>query len=284
MIFRDFFSNNKARRKAQSKEKNKEKGREKSQLNRHVLIGTHHKTGTVWMQKCFTKIAKKLGVPWVNVSRPAGFYRSDEQIKGFIENLAEQQEKIMIFDTHSHFGQIETLDEACFTGFKVIRDPVSVICSATKYHTWSKESWLHRQQARFDGGSYQQKINAFGTVNEQYRFEMDFASKSTIKKMSREALGTVLQRFRYEDLIADHEMIIFADFFRSLGLSEKQIEDCLLIIWNNSIFGGLDTGKIAHIQANPNENYGDDWDEKTREKFNRTLLPYAEKLGYGRRR
>ncbi len=70
----------------------------------HVMVGTHHKTGTVWMLNVFSQIARETGSALVQLSElPAA-----ERAPIIRKALAEPTRQIL-FDTHSRFARSRRL-------------------------------------------------------------------------------------------------------------------------------------------------------------------------------
>lgn len=249
-------------------------------MNKHLLIGTFHKTGTVWMQNTFINIAKRIGSEFCNVSNYSEFYQSDKQICNYLNDIANSESPKIVFDGHSSFGFIKHLPVERFKGFKVVRNPIDLISSAANYHAWSKEAWLHRPRKDFGGMTYHQKINALNSSNERYRFEINNSALYEIRKMADDRLSENMVTVKYEDLISDTEMTLFAQLLNSSGFSEAEIGIGKEVFWDNSVFGELDSKNIKHIQNKQGNKYGADWDQETWLEYKKIISPYANKCGY----
>ena len=46
----------------------------------HVLVGTHHRTGTAWMHSVFREISEQLAVPYLHLNRIGVSGRSREGV------------------------------------------------------------------------------------------------------------------------------------------------------------------------------------------------------------
>lgn len=84
-------------------------------LSKKILIGTHHKTGTVWLLSIFKKICYSYSLNFYN---------------GLQSNLPEQFD--VFFQTHSKFD-LDSFDDE-FRGIHLIRDPRDVVISGSFYH------------------------------------------------------------------------------------------------------------------------------------------------------
>ena len=121
-----------------------------------ILVGTHHKTGTVWMSSIFFRIGKLINIPMYNISTGNLGPSKEDKIR-VIENAMADNKRAIIYDNHSQFP-LDDIKEYPIKGIRVVRNPKSLIVSAAKYHSWSNEKWLHEPMEKFDGVSYQEKF------------------------------------------------------------------------------------------------------------------------------
>ena len=150
-----------------------------------ILVGTHHKTGTVWMRRLFEGFCAVLGER-LHSGRQQDLPRSAHV---FLQN-------------HSRFD-VAALGRS-YRGLHVIRDPRDVLISAARYHARASESWLHVRRLRFWGLTYQEVIRRKRSLHEAILFEMDHAGRNAICEMlvwdrTRAEFCTA----KYEDLIED---------------------------------------------------------------------------------
>src|SRR5690349_8119257 len=108
-----------------------------------ILVGTHHKTGTVWMGSLFRQLAERLNRAY------------------FIGNPKDVSEDVDIFQhVNSGFNLpfMARLEEGsrAWRGIHIIRDPRDVIVSGCFYHQKSAEKWLHLPLEKFEGRTYQE--------------------------------------------------------------------------------------------------------------------------------
>ena len=105
----------------------------------------------------------------------------------------------------------------------LIRDPRDVLISAMHYHKTADEAWLHQTVPGGGDVPYQRKLNSFATPFEQYLFEMENASSSTIEDMLdwRYDRPNCLE-IRYEDLRVDHSMALWSQILAFLGFDESE--------------------------------------------------------------
>lgn len=186
-----------------------------------LLIGTYHKTGTVWMQRVFLNLAKALETGFQGshlghdpIDPAPGFY----------------------LDDHSQFPQ--SLLDTDYGGFRMVRDPRDVVISGAHYHVKSHESWLHSPRDDKDGKSYQQAINACETQVEKYLFEMKNVALHTCQQMlaDYERLPD-FTTVRYETWMTDTAMSDFEATMRGLGFSGLELQQAKDTFFQFSLFG-----------------------------------------------
>ena len=136
--------------------------------------------------------------------------------------------------------------------FHLIRDPRDIVVSSVRYHRTSEEKWLHDPIKRFDGLSYQQKLNSLPDETSRYLFEIENSSGKVIEAM-RQWNYEMPHCFecKYEDLVVDTEMALFTDIVAHLGFSKSEFEVCKKWFWRRSLFGGLSTrkDKLPHVRS-----------------------------------
>jgi hypothetical protein len=206
-------------------------------LNNKVLIGTHHKTGTVWMLRIFRAICQKLELEF--------FYGKQEELPRNFD---------IFFQEHSRFD-LDKL-QMKYKGIHLIRDPRDIIVSGCFYHQKSQEQWLHIKRKEFGGLTYQEKINSYYSLDEQIMFEMenlalleDIQEMLSIRKMlSWNYNNPAFIEIKYEDLISDENLLLFHKIFTFLGFPNKYIPEILRIAYDNSLFNG-NLQKSIHIRS-----------------------------------
>ena len=185
---------------------------------RVILIGTHHKSGTVWMRTLFERIAAALGAPFVRL-------KAHTPID--LAALAEAGPLHLIFQDHAFFGDIEGSAELHrgVRGCHVIRDPRDLLISAANYHSWSNEAWLQRVRADLGDRSYQQALCALdfdGAVT----FEMRHSAGRAIRDMRGFERGEHFFDIKVEDLMQASPDAAWA-FFERLGFAAGERQPCL---------------------------------------------------------
>src|SRR5215475_255500 len=136
----------------------------------NIVVATHHKTGTVWMDGVFKAIAGDVGAHYIDFRSQA--HQLDEALdKPFI--LLNSDSK---FREHAHI-----LDRDDVRVLHLVRDPRDVLISAMHYHKKSAESWLHEPIPGYDDVTYQRSLKALRTKFDQYLFEMEHSTASTLR-------------------------------------------------------------------------------------------------------
>ncbi|MDB2407127.1 sulfotransferase domain-containing protein [Jannaschia sp.] len=196
---------------------------------RVFCIGTHHKTGTLWMRAVFRKLATRLGV-----EKRVVFPSTKRRIP--------DAQRIFLFSWSSKFHD-EILARPDARVLHVIRDPRDVLLSGMRYHRHAPvkgEQFLHEARDDLEGLTYQQHLNALLDDAARLTFEMDEKHALTVSEMlawNYARPGGI--ETRYEALIADTDCTLFREHLRDLGLPEREVEIGVKIFWNNALFGGL---------------------------------------------
>tara|TARA_B000000557_G_C20761543_1_gene437566 strand:- start:361 stop:1098 length:738 start_codon:yes stop_codon:yes gene_type:complete len=148
-----------------------------------IPILTHHKTGTTFWRELVSDIFESQNIIKINRKN---IYKFDELV---IQSNDSDAYRILL-DSHSLIDR-EFYETNKLKGIHSFRNPKNILISATRYHQKSKEKWLHRPQERFDGKTYQQKINSFNNLENKIIFEMNNSSKKIIK--------SVMKVFKYDN-------------------------------------------------------------------------------------
>ncbi len=200
------------------------------ELKNKVLVGTHHKAGTTWMRVIFEKISRKHSLVFHNLSKDSRY----------------PDEFDLLFETHSKFelGSIQTP----FRGMHIIRDPRDVIISGCFYHQKAKEYWLHEPRQKWQGLTYQQKINSYRNIDDRIIFEMENVGKGYVEEIMRwDYRNPHFIEIKYEDLIRDINLTLFHKIFTFLGFPGSAIPEILDIAYSNSLFSGKVNS--AHVRS-----------------------------------
>lgn len=216
-----------------------------------LLIGTYHKTGTVWMQRVFLNLADALGVRFTGTHLGSDFI---EPQSGFY------------LDEHSVFPP--SLLACPHSGFRMIRDPRDVVISGAHYHAKSHESWLHQPRDDADGMTYQQTINSFDNQTDRYLFEMRHVAAHTIEQMV-EGYSALLGflTVRYEDWMTDPSMADFTATMKQLGFKRKALAQAKETFFQFSLFG-----ESRHLDAHTRSGKTRQWQSIYTRKMGNAFL------------
>jgi hypothetical protein len=118
------------------------------------------------------------------------------------------------------------------------------------YHKASREGWLHEPIPGYDNLSYQRALQKLPTRFEQYLFEMDNSSASTLRDMANWRYGRAnCFEARYEDLRQDTQLAIWQRIMAFLGLDAGEQAIGSRRFWQNSLFGGLSRLGNRHVRS-----------------------------------
>ncbi len=247
-------------------------------MKKNILIGTHHKTGTIWMNNVFRKFAKLTDTEFYNISQNN---IDEEKKRNILKEAAFSEKRSIYFDYHSNFPEIETGQENQFKGIHLIRNPLDVLISSTLYHSWSGERWLHVNKDKYDKMTYQDKINSLGSIKEKLEFEMSNSALNTIKKMANFNIKNIFLQIKFEDLIIDRNFYEVIKIARYFELEGEEIILLLRAFFDESIFGKKDKKTTRHIQPDDEKNeFKKVFHDKVSEVFNVKFKREIESLGY----
>jgi hypothetical protein len=205
----------------------------------NVVVATHHKTGTVWMDGVFKKIADDIGVQYLD-------FRSQY---GRLEHRL--QEPFILFNYDSDFrDHAHMLERDDVRVLHLIRDPRDVLISAMHYHMKSAESWLHTPVPGYNNVTYQRHLKALPTRLEQYVYEMEHSTAGTLRDMLGWRYGRAnCFEARYETLRRDTDLSYWTGIAEFLGFDETEQQSCRKRFWENSLFGGLSRLGNKHVRS-----------------------------------
>ncbi|MEP2943537.1 MAG: sulfotransferase domain-containing protein [Hyphomicrobiales bacterium] len=227
-------------------------------------IGTFHKTGTVLFGGILRRAEKSnLLVPWYmhKASKPKKW------TIGFDYTSIKLMELMKDNQTNSKYV-------IC------IRDPRDVIVSGAYYHTKSNEKWLHIPQKRFNGLTYQEKINSYMNMSDKFLFEMDYNAALTINDMLKVPQNKEnVYITKLENLVQDYNLREYTKVYTALGFSGDLIAQLLLVSYNNSLFSG--NVKIeGHVRSGKPKQYISEFSDTVLKRYYEIYGDSALKLGY----
>ena len=186
-------------------------------LSLPVLIGTHHKTGTVWMKNVFSAFAEEFGYRFHNVEVQKDFPRED-----------------FLFAPHSRFS--EDLKQGDYRGLHLIRDPRDMVLSGVRYHLDSKEKWLRQPRESLGGLSYQASLAKLPPA-EQFKFELEHLAVNAFSELGAwDYEDKCFVELRYEELIEDETGAKFRRAAESLPLTSPEVDALCQLFIHQSLF------------------------------------------------
>jgi hypothetical protein len=169
-----------------------------SENPRLLLLGTHHKTGTLWMERLLAEFSNRTGIPLIDL----GYMIEFEGAQG--EQLIPAKGRAILFSHDATLLTPELLGGYSAAGFHIIRDPRDVAISGAAYHSKPEcvvgEPWLLEP---FEGyKSYQAALLAQPSFEHRVLFEAKHIAQATSMAMVRVHEASFLRTLRYEDLVA----------------------------------------------------------------------------------
>ncbi len=234
-------------------------------LNNKVLVGTHHKTGIVWMESIFSQICQKLGFKF---------------FKGKQSELSNNFD--IFFQNHSLFDFKDLQTE--YRGLHLIRDPRDIIVSGCFYHQKSQEQWLHINRDKFGGLTYQEKINSYDLLDDKIMFEMENSASYTIQEiLDWNYNNPAFYEIKYEEIILDENMLLFQNIFTFLGFYEQDIPDIIKNVYDNSLFSNnFKKDLYTHIRSGKPRQWKNILKPRHKTRFIELYGDTLIKLGYER--
>lgn len=239
-------------------------------MKHNVVVATHHKSGTVWMSTVFRAIAQKLDAKYVDFWSHYG--RLDRVLKSPFILLNHNS----IFSRHANELRREDVRI-----LHLIRDPRDMLVSATHYHMSADEPWLHEKTSGSQESTYQQRLNSLATLHEQYLFELENATGSTIDAMLDWQYGRPnCLEVRYEDLWADRSLSLWSQISSFLGFEESELNVCQKCFWEHSLFGAPSKANLRHARSGEVAQWRREFTPELAEAFLFRFPDALEMLGY----
>ena len=208
---------------------------------RVLCVGTHHKTGTVWMRRVFREISQVMGIPMIGIHRPEKWERVPDTGRVIVVNWAAR-----------FAPELRNRDDVRL--FHLIRDPRDVLLSGARYHestAMQTEKFLFQARKDLGGKTYQAHMQGLPTLEDKLAFEMGEMHLKTLTQMRDwDAENPRALDLRYEDLIEDTDCTLFTQVLRFFGFSEDEIKTGCDIFVKNSLFSGQAGGRAkTHVKS-----------------------------------
>ncbi len=193
-----------------------------------ICVGTHHKTGTMWMRRVFRGIARRLDLPMKHAS------------PNWAPRRKAPKTRVILYNWMSRLPE-RVLRREDTRGLHLIRDPRDVLVSGMRYHMRAKdEQFLFTPRKKFGGRSYQGYLMHLPDDPARLMFEMEEMHRRAIHQMREWNYDQPnVAELRYEELIADTDCEIFSEVLFFLGFSEEEVMIGRQVFWNHSLFGRL---------------------------------------------
>ena len=235
-----------------------------------VVVATHHKTGTVWMNGVFKAIARDAGVAYVD-------FRSEH---GRLADALRKPFILLNYDSDFR-GHWHILNRHDVRVLHVIRDPRDVLISAMHYHKKSTESWLHEPIPGYDNVTYQRRLRALPTKFDQYIFEMEHSTAGTMRDLLNWRYGQAnCFEARYEELRQDTQLDYWRRISVFLGFDEREQQISARCFWQNSLFGGLSRVGNKHVRSGDVAQWKGEFTKELGDAFLTRFPDALQSLGY----
>ena len=173
--------------------------REEAKLIVHC---SHHKAGTLWLQRILKVLAGVYGLPFKNCTQDEWF----GDIGVFIED-------------HSELDMARLPD---IVGSHLIRDPRDMAVSAYFYHKWCNEPWVHEVLPKYGYSSLQTYLNSL-TQDEGLMVEIRRGNERDIRGIRGwDYANPKFLEIKYEGLITRPEET-FRGLFAHYGFNDDAI-------------------------------------------------------------
>lgn len=178
-----------------------------------LLVGTHHKSGTVLLTHVLKDACRALGWSCAFNDRPVKC-ASPEQARAAGLQLCLLQHGI-------RFKGL-TGEQGAYRFVHAIRDPMEVVLSGYSYHLNTTEKWAHRTQSRWNGTTYVKFLNSL-SLRDGLLAEVQHTRRDSLKTMprllNRTAAHPCTMTVRFEDFARRWDYTL-AQLFNQMGVSD----------------------------------------------------------------
>ncbi len=197
---------------------------------RFLCVGTHHKTGTVWMRRVLHEIKRDQDVPLMQCHRA-----------GKLKKAAKTGPQIIVNWESKFPAELRALPHARF--LHMIRDPRDVLLSGMRYHRKAplgREKFLAEKRDDLGGLTYKDHLNALPTDMDRWQFEMhNKHAESLAEMLAWDRTGPNTVDVRYEDMIIDVDCVRFREILTEFAIEGIDIDRAIHSFWLHSLFGGV---------------------------------------------
>lgn len=206
-----------------------------------ILIGTHHKTGTVLLKHVFLKeVCPMLGWRCSFDNQPVPC-SSPEQARAAGLQLCFLQHGIR-FKLQGHTP---------YRFIHAIRDPLEVVVSGYQYHLKTTEKWALRPNRRYNGTSYRAYLNSL-PLREGLQAEAKHSMRDALKTMPRlynRTAGPCTLTVRLEDFEKDWSGTV-GRIWDLLGVDAYTSRRLHRAVAKHNVYGARPRYYNKHVETN----------------------------------
>lgn len=233
-------------------------------MNKYILVGTHHKSGTVWMENMFSIFAKMNGYEFKNIH---------------IEKIKDLNKPHIFFSHSSDFDYLKNSFDISEKGIQIVRDPRDLAISGVKHHSKKNvnEEWLYLEKNGMP--SYYENLKSKKSFEEKVLFESENIAMYTVKEMIRCKNKTNMLTIKYEDLFNDFEKFdTLKKIAKHFNMSIKEFNLLKKSYIETHIFYVGKNDHISNGQAEQYKSLNKDTQEKLIDFFKKEIaaLEYKE--------
>lgn len=238
--------------------------------SRPVLVhGSHHKAGTVWVQRILKMVATHHGLR---------FAESPSTVHEPAAPAPRPDAEIVLLDRANDIASCAFTRPVRVS--HMIRDPRDIVVSGYYYHLRTDEPWVRRPDARWNGASYQQHLRGLDR-HDGLMAEIELAATTTLADLAAwPALVPDAHDIRYEDAVAA-EQATFEALFRFYGFTDAAVARSLDIVRHyrerrDGVVGAEDT----HVRSGRPGEWRDQLDAAHLHRLRSLTGDLVTRLGY----